>query len=1741
MISNRNTLIFRWFLLLLSVVFILSGAQPIKGNSKGNTFILKLNDNVEMSELFAKYPEFKKHLSQTDSKKVFSRNEPLKARAKKLEIKRRFGLMSTKQRKRLVAKLNNINADIARIEKNKAKAIQSGTYPNLDTTFRLNLKPTTKRDDLFKLLQRIPEVKYAKSSIEVTTQSLPNDKYVDPEQNNEWTSGTLSTGLSDLWGHENIDMKAMWNKTEPVTGNGIIVAVIDTGIDPFHEDISDNLWKNENDEYGYDFVNDDTFPIDGHGHGTHVAGTIAAEINNNLGIAGIAPGAEIMSLKALSDSGGGSDIWIAQAIEFAADNGADIINLSLGGFGHSNIMEDAVNYAHSLGVIIVAAAGNSADDADNYSPAKFENVITVASLSTDDTLSSFSNFGETIEVSAPGERIISLRAAGTSMGNPIDSNYTSSDGTSMAAPHVTGTLALIKKAYPDYTHDEITQTLLQSSTDLGETGKDTSFGYGKINAYNAIYNSSLVFGQITEPDTSELLVGDSATIIGSAYAQNFNSYSVSYKEEVDSTWTTIAKGLSEVRNNTLAEWDISSLETGKYTLKISINTSSETYDFYTSPYTRDTRVKEGFPKVLTSTDLRSHPVLYGTDEGVNMLAIATENLYSLNLTNLEETYTPVDNVSKYYSYIPLFRAAAIGDINQDGKDEIVIGGRGTITIIDNTNSSVEHDISSILGGVFYINKVILSDINQDSKLDIIFQAIGVGIYVLTENDGNLELLNGNWPYRNSSLGDPIAADLDANGTTEIIALDSAGNIIAINQNAELILNQSIGLSTESETLQDELFIGDIDNDGDLEIGASIINYSDAEIKFYLFHHTGALVSGWPSIHEGTYSSTQEAPVIADITGDSIPEVIAAQYAWDGTHLFILNQNGDLLNGSIRKISNQYAQDTALLIADVDNNSVNDIVLASSGDTAKISFFNHEGNNVIEDIEIQGISSSFYSRLALTINDIDNNDKLDIISIATNVIDNEAVITVHELDAPLQTSIQQRLTYRGNEQLTGLTKAPLTALEPITSLNGYLTSTSTVAFNWSLTGYTPEGINVTISKESAPWLALYENFHTEREVTITELELDPETTYIVSVQAKVGDEYSLIRTHLVRIDTSAPIMNTISIAYPSQHVIEVSIDATDDETGIQGFSYALGTESGLADIKDWRSAEGTSATLDVSSYVATTPDSDNPTIIYIQAVAINGANNAGTEPLSESINFTYLVPQALSLDSTSTYASDTNLQFIDWNHTQSLFEITQIHYGLGTSSETPNITGWRNAYADESRVALLNLDLTHGEQYYVFIKAENALGFTSIASSKRITIDTTPPITPILSTELSRISIETSTFSVTSIDDESDIKQHWIAIGSEIHLNDIIDWQAHSKNAVFDIGHVYETHLHNLPYFYIKVKSENKADLFSDSITYKVSTDTETPQVSNIQLNGNLINDGDEFQGFININFTATDNTSISAIEIRLYDKNNTLLSNITPQGSYGSVYLTRFTESIETDSGYTVQIQVSDNAGNTVYYTTPSFRFVNTDTEDVTPPLIHNISVNNKDILANDILKNSLNFNLDVEDDLSISTVTLILKDAQKSVISAIVAQKEGNSYVATFDESLFSDNQQYEIEIIATDISANEISSKFNFTFADIETFEVSNVLPYPNPFNPDLETSKIRFNLEGRSVVKLYVHSITGKRLYTYSSIHETGAQILEWDGRDDFGNNVSMGVYFAYLIVESMESSESVKKVLKLAVLK
>jgi subtilisin family serine protease len=1652
--------------------------------------------------------------------------------------------MSTEKRNKVTAQLNDVNADLKRINTYKAAAKKSGRLPNLETSYTISVASPQEKRDILEKLNALDVVKYAEPVLYVSTQALPNDRYADPEQNNEWTTGTLSSSYADLWGLDVMNMKAVWDTDGAVTGNTITVAVIDTGIDAFHEDIQDNLWRNESDYVGYDFVNDDNYPVDGHGHGTHVAGTIAAQINNDLGITGVAPGVKIMSLKALSDSGGGTDYTIARAIEYAADNGADIINMSLGGYGYSSVMEEAVQYATALGAIVVAAAGNSADDANNYSPAMFDDVVTVGNIKPDLTRNPYSNYGSGIEVVAPGTDIISLRASGTTIGTPLNDNYTVADGTSMAAPHVAGALALLKQHYPEKTPYEVQQILYQSAKDLGEAGKDDDFGYGLIDAYAALNTPSLAFGSISSPTTNSYIKDSVVEIRGSAYSGTFTSYTVAYKKTSGSAWTTLITSSTEVHDGILGNWNTDSLDTGSYQLKLSITTDTDTHAFVSGPYVIEKRLHSDYPiSVGGGDELRSHPVLHTTDSDVLLLALNTDNLYALNVSDEtpEETFTGVNNASKYFSSF-LNRAVTLGDIDHDGDKETVIGGAGTITIIESDGSLTEHDITETLGGNFLINKVILSDIDQDTKMEIIFNASGLGIVVMQENEGELNLYSPYWPA-SGSFSDPLVADMDEDGEQEILALSQDGTLLILDHYANRKAAISLGLS-DSDVLQDELFVGDIDADGDMEVGAVIINYGDENaIEYHLYHHDGTVVSGWPFRYLDYFYTYREAPVIADITGDGRAELIAAQSNWYGTYVFYIGADGSLINGrsTPHLISTDTTIHSTVLVADVNNDAINDVILGVNGEESRIVMLNANGDEAAQDIVLHDVTNPYYSPVTLVLGDIEGNSKLDIMALVSNNQDSTSSIYRFELDAPLQSNLQQYLSYRGSEQLTGLAAAPLSETKPVSTLSEYLRSNETMSFKWSLPGYTPSGINVTITPKSEPGKTLLSGSFTTREVTISELNIEEHDILTVTLQAFIGDEKSAIRTLEVRVDTSAPNTVGINISHPSQHIALLDIDATDPETGISGFVYGFGSEEGLLDIKHWTEVEGLSTTLDISSFVATDPDSDLLDKIYVQAKSINGALNESSDTVTGVIDMTYLIPEAPVLTETNAYQSDQNLQFIDWLSGNSVFELSEIEYGLGTSPIEPDITGWKRFSADESRIPLINQGLEHGTQYAVFAKAINSEGLVSEVAVKALTIDITPPTSPEILEGLDHISSSTVTFSVTSTDNESNIKQHWVAVGSEIHLNDIIEWQAHPVDTAYDLSYIFQTRLHHLPYFYVKIKSENNAGLLSDSITKKLSTDIETPTLQGFQINGQTVEDDQDFMGFLNISFQATDNTAIRDVTIELLDTSLTVLSSIEPSSTYGSVYLATFSTGLTHYEHYSIRIRVSDDAGNTVYYASPQFRYIHLDTEDTNPPAIHSIEVNNKTLHSNDILTDSLNFALNVEDNVSISTVTLVLKDNTNNIIAAVVAEKQGSAYVASFDKSLFTDNYKYEVEIIAKDISANEISAKHSFTFAEVETFEVSNILPYPNPFNPDLETSKIRFNLEGQSVVKLYIHSITGKRLYNYSAIHETGTQILEWDGRDDLGNNVAMGVYFAYLIVESTESSDSIKKVLKLAVKK
>jgi len=269
-----------------------------------------------------------------------------------------------------------------------------------------------------------------------------------------------------LWGIKKIKADCAWD-TNIGAGN-VKVAVVDTGVDYNHEDLAGTVIK------GYDFVNNDNDPKDDHGHGTHVAGTIAATINNNKGVVGVGPNVKILAVKVCNSGGSCPYSAIANGIIYAADNGARVINLSLGG-GPSQTVKNAVDYAWNKGVMLACAAGNGGPGPTTY-PGAYPSCLAVAATDQNDQRAGFSQYAPD-GVSAPGVSILS------SLPN---NQYASWNGTSMATPHVAGLAGLLFAQNPNRTNARVRQILTATTDDIGAPGKDGIFGFGRINAQKAV-------------------------------------------------------------------------------------------------------------------------------------------------------------------------------------------------------------------------------------------------------------------------------------------------------------------------------------------------------------------------------------------------------------------------------------------------------------------------------------------------------------------------------------------------------------------------------------------------------------------------------------------------------------------------------------------------------------------------------------------------------------------------------------------------------------------------------------------------------------------------------------------------------------------------------------------------------------------------------------------------------------------------------------------------------------------------------------------------------------------------------------------------------------------------------------------------------------------------------------------------------------------------------------------------------
>ena len=479
--------------------------------------------------------------------------------------------------------------------------------------------PSTTRGGQHPRLRRIYLIRFPKGrELETLRRRYERHRAIEAVEMNRLNQSCAETEPNDpnyteQWNLTVLNMLQAWDIEQGKPQ--VTVAVIDSGITTRHPEFRSQLWENVDeiprngidddgngyvdDRNGWDFSDAPTLPGSGDwtvrdndpedetGHGTHVSGIIAAKVNNGLGIAGIAPNCRLMPVRAGFKYGGGAYLQnddLAAAIVYAADNGARVINMSWGDTVRAFIIEDAIEYAHHRGCVLVGAAGNSGA-VGSYYPAALKPVISVAGLGQEKQLYDSSNFGATINIAAPGEEILSTA---------LNGEYRKSSGTSMAAAHVSGVAALVLSANPHATNIEIQEKLITTAKPLFIT---ELVGAGSLDAYAALAASTSLIAEIDAQRTLQQVLGgtqshggleiigaeiasevifDRIEIIGSAGGAEFSEYWLEYGiGEVPNLWYPLGTAQTEPKFSAcLHKWDTFALAEGRYTLRLSVKSEN---------------------------------------------------------------------------------------------------------------------------------------------------------------------------------------------------------------------------------------------------------------------------------------------------------------------------------------------------------------------------------------------------------------------------------------------------------------------------------------------------------------------------------------------------------------------------------------------------------------------------------------------------------------------------------------------------------------------------------------------------------------------------------------------------------------------------------------------------------------------------------------------------------------------------------------------------------------------------------------------------------------------------------------------------------------------------------------------------------------------------------------------------------------------------------------------------------------
>ena len=734
-----------------------------------------------------------------------------------------------------------------------------------------------------------PDVEYAEVDGPVTVVFTPNDPFLA-------TSGSWGQPFNDLWGLDRIRARESWDQT---TGSGVTIAILDTGLDALHEDVAANLWTNPgetpgnaldddgngyiDDVRGYDFADGDADPTDDHMHGTHVAGIAAAVGDNAVGIAGVAFEARLMGLRALGSSGGGTASSITEAIVYAVDNGADVLNASISGPGRSQAISDAIAYARAAGVVFIAAAGNDSASTTSAFPANDPGAIAVSAFASDDTRASFSNHGVKLDFGAPGggdgpppagsldpaNSLLSLLSADGDLSHYgahllVSPGYARLGGTSMAAPYASGAAALLLAMHPAWNVEQIRQALRISARDVGPAGIDLDSAYGCLDVAAALSMTEPLVAHLGAPRAGLLTEHAEVEIRGSAFGPGFETWTLEVGVGVlPSTWTTLAGPTpSPVENGVLAFWPLDSVPDGEYVLRLVVRRGEEEFS-------------DRVPVAVGNASITSPPPLAalrggdildirGTAAGAGFLGYSVEWRRpggSWTSTGIVRTSTAEPVVG---DVLATFDTAAVGNADRVDLRLRVDSDAGTtekrrsgLTVDPTLREGWPRSIVPVADHQY----LTVADVNDDGTKEIL---VGSGDEVLVlQHDGSA---HPGWPRRvtgshpgATTTGSPIVADLDGDGRVEIVATNRH-EIFAWAEDGTLL----DGFPVTSAVFAGggaNLAAGDLDGDGDDEILCSGEGGSEA------LDGAGEAIDSWSADAQWNDS----ALAVADVDGDGRAE------------------------------------------------------------------------------------------------------------------------------------------------------------------------------------------------------------------------------------------------------------------------------------------------------------------------------------------------------------------------------------------------------------------------------------------------------------------------------------------------------------------------------------------------------------------------------------------------------------------------------------------------------------------------------------------------------------------------------------------------------------------------------------------------------------------------------------------------------------------------------------------------------